>query len=94
MLLPDALNIVENLFIKYNDVDFFYLNSHVLDYKFLENFPKPFDSNNLPEDMPKLSKKENEMECHFWDLIDGEVSFDFLLGNFLNIFKRQMVRQC
>ena len=29
------------------------------------------------------------MKCHFWDLIDHEVSFDFLLGNFLNIFKRK-----
>tara|TARA_X000000950_G_C13890366_1_gene650590 strand:+ start:1556 stop:2563 length:1008 start_codon:yes stop_codon:yes gene_type:complete len=90
LLLPDALKIIEDLFIKYDDVDFFYLNSYILDYKFLENFSKPFDTHNLPKDMPKLSKRKNEMKCHFWDLIDGEVSFDFLLGNFLNIFRRQM----
>ena len=90
LLLPDSLKIVEELLTKYTDVDFFYLNSYILDYKFLDDFPKPFDTNNLPKNMPKLSKRENEMKCHFWDLIDGEVSFDFLLGNFLNIFKRQM----
>ena len=33
--------------------------------------------------MPKFQKR---MKWNvIWDLIDGEVSFDFLLGNFLNI---------
>ena len=26
----------------------------------------------------------------FWDLIDYKVSFDFLIGNFLNVFRRKM----
>ena len=40
--------------------------------------------------MEKLSKKKISQKLHFWDLIDYKVSFDFLLGNFLNIFKRKM----
>ena len=30
------------------------------------------------------------MECRFWDLIDYRITFDFLMGNFTNVFKRQM----
>ena len=90
ILTPDALQVVENLFQKYNDVDFFYINSFHLDYNYLKNFKQPFDTHNLPKNMPKLSKKKEEMECDFWDLVDSDVSFDFMLGNFLNIFKRQM----
>ena len=40
--------------------------------------------------MEKLSKKENPMKCEFWDLIDYNVSFDFLMGNFTNIFKKRL----
>ena len=90
LLTTDALKFVEDLFVKYNDVDFYYVNSFHLDYKYLKNFKEPFDTHNLPMNMKKLSKKKNEMKCHFWDLIHHEVSFDFLLGNFLNIFKRKM----
>ena len=30
------------------------------------------------------------MKCEFWDLIDYNVSFDFLMGNFANIFKKRL----
>jgi hypothetical protein len=38
----------------------------------------------------KLGKKKISQKLNFWDLIDYNISFDFLLGNFLNIFKRKM----
>ena len=90
LLTLDSLVTLEKLLEKNNDVDFFYLNSYLLDYKFLDNFEKPFNTINLPKNMDKLSKKKGEFRCHFWDLIDYNVSFDFLLGNFLNIFRRNM----
>ncbi len=90
LLTLDSLQVVEKLLNTHKDVDFFYVNSYHLDYSFLNNFGTPFHTKNLPNDMPKLSKKNEEMKCHFWDLIDYKVSFDFLLGNFLNIFKRNM----
>ena len=88
LLTPDALQVVENLFQKYNEVDFYYLNSFHLDYNYLKNFKQPFDTHNLPKNMPKLSKKKEEMECDFWDLVDHDVSFDFMLGNFLSALFR------
>ena len=30
------------------------------------------------------------MKCVFWDLIDHRITFDFLMGNFTNVFKREM----
>lgn len=90
LLMPNSLKKIEELLKKYKDVDFFFLNSYHLDYAYLNKFKKPFDTKNLPKKMQKLSKKKENMKCHFWDLIDYKVSFDFLLGNFLNIFKRKM----
>lgn len=90
LLTPDSLYKVKEILNKFNDVDFYYVNSYHLDYNFLNKFNKPFDTKYLPKDMPKLSKKKEEMKCNFWDLIDYDVSFDFLLGNFLNIFRRKM----
>ena len=90
LLMPNSLKKIEELLKKYKDVDFFFLNSYHLDYAYLNKFKKPFDTKNLPKKMEKLSKKKENMKCYFWDLIDYKVSFDFLLGNFLNIFKRKM----
>lgn len=90
LLTLDSLETIQKLLEKNGDVDFFYLNSYHLDYGYLDNFEKPFNTKNLPPDMPKLSKKTGEYRCYFWDLVDHKVSFDFLLGNFLNIFRRKM----
>tara|TARA_Y100000590_G_scaffold438567_1_gene561536 strand:- start:11567 stop:12589 length:1023 start_codon:yes stop_codon:yes gene_type:complete len=89
-LTQDSLQKVEKLLNENRDVDFFYINSYLLDYSYLDKFEKPFDTKNLPQNMEKLSKKKISEKLHFWDLIDHKVSFDFLLGNFLNIFKRKM----
>ena len=82
LITPDSLLILEKLFINYQDVDFFYVNSYHLDYSYLKNYKKPFDTNFLPKNMSKLAKKENPMKCNFWDLIDHRITFDFLMGNF------------
>ena len=90
LLTPQSLKNLEKLFNNHKDVDFFYVNSYHLDYSYIDKHKKPFDTNFLPKDMAKLSKKRDEMKCNFWDLIDYKVSFDFLMGNFANIFKRDM----
>lgn len=90
LLMSNSLKKIEELLKKYKDVDFFYLNSYHLDYEYLNKFKKPFDTKNLPKKMKKLSKKKENMKCYFWDLVDYKVSFDFLLGNFLNMFRRKM----
>ena len=89
-LTPNSLNLLNELFEKFKDVDFYYVNSFHLNYEYLKKFERPFDTNLLPSNMSKLAKKENSMECKFWDLIDYKVTFDFLMGNFTNVFKRKM----
>ena len=88
LILPDGLLMIEKLFKKYVDLDFFYVNSYCLDYEFINKFDQPFNTNFLPTEMKKFSKKTKQMECNFWDLVDYKVSFDFLMGNFANIFRR------
>ena len=65
LLTLDSLEFVEKLLFEHNNVDFFYLNSYHLDYKYLDNFEKPFDTKNLPVDMPKLSKKKRRIQMSF-----------------------------
>lgn len=90
LLMPHSLKKIEALFEKYFDVDFFCVNTFNLDYKFLSSFSEPFDTKNLPKSMEKFSKKKKSFECNFWDLIDYNITFDFLNLNCLNIYKRQM----
>ena len=90
LLTPNSLKLLNELFEKFRDVDFYYINSFHLNYEYLKKFERPFNTNLLPSNMPKLAKKKNSMECRFWDLIDYRITFDFLMGNFTNVFKRQM----
>ena len=91
LLMPQALKRVDELFKSNPDVDFFFVNSFHLDYKYINRFQVPFDTKNLPENMEiKLGKKKISQKLNFWELIDHNISFDFLNGNFLNFFKRQM----
>jgi glycosyltransferase involved in cell wall biosynthesis len=91
LLMPQALKRVDELLESNPDVDFFFVNSFHLDYKYIDKFQVPFDTKNLPETMEiKLGKKKISQKLNFWELIDHNISFDFLNGNFLNFFKRQM----
>ena len=38
--------------------------------------------------MTKLSKAKNDRIVKFWDIIDPDVSWEFLIGIFLSIFNR------
>ena len=90
LLAPKALKKMNNLILKNKNIDFYYINSFHLNNNYLNKFKKPFDTNNLPIDMDRLSPKKNSQRLKFWDLIDHNVSFDFMAGNFLNIFRRKM----
>ena len=90
LLAPKALKKMNNLILKNKNIDFYYINSFHLNNNYLNKFKKPFDTNNLPIDMDRLSPKKNSQRLKFWDLIDHNVSFDFMAGNFVNIFRRKM----
>ncbi len=90
LILPDTLLEIKNLLKKNKDVEYFFVNSFHLKSKFLEEYEKPFDTRNLPlEKMKTISKLKQDKQATFWDVIDPDVSWDYLTGIFLSIFKRE-----
>ena len=88
LLLPDSLHNILQLIDKHPVVDFFYVNAFHLTTEYVLSFPQPFDTNGLPKDLKKFSTFTKEGEMPFIQLISPEVSFDFLGGMFLAVFKR------
>lgn len=88
LLVPDAIENLTNLINKNPKCDFFWVNSSHLDTKYLEKFDKPFDTKHLPKDMKTLSKLKVDQKLMFFDLIKHEIAFDYLLGVFVCVFKR------
>ena len=91
LLMPHTLKSIKNLLKNNDDIDYFFINSFNLKYDYLENFPKPFDTNFLPKKMEKFSNfSSKSKKLKFWELIDPKVSEDFLLGMFLSMFKKKL----
>ena len=90
LLLPITLDKISKLINKNFNTDYFFINSYNLDYEYLKKFKQPFNTNNLPKNMERFSKLKKNKKTNFWDLIDPDVSFDFLLGMFFSLFRRKM----
>ncbi|MDA2928583.1 glycosyltransferase [Acidobacteria bacterium AH-259-O06] len=88
LLLPCALERLSELINQYPDVDYFYVNSFHLTTQYVFTFPQPFDTSNLPENMEPFSSWPYSGEMKFMDLIDPRISFDFLGGMYLSVFRR------
>jgi glycosyltransferase involved in cell wall biosynthesis len=89
LLMPYAIERIYKLIESHNDVEFFYVNSFHLSTEYLNKYPTPFDTANLPNYMEPFSKWRVEGELPFLELIDPTISFDFLGGMFLSVFKRE-----
>ena len=89
LLMPDAISRLFLLMQQHPLVDFFYVNSFLLDADYLAPYPHPFDTDNLPKLMSAFSTFNNEGEMPFLDLINPDVSFDFLGGIFLSVFRKR-----
>jgi glycosyltransferase involved in cell wall biosynthesis len=89
LLMPYAIEELYKLIDSHPEVDFFYANSFHLTTEFLNNYPSPFDTANLPNAMEPFSKWPNAGKMSFLELIDPKVSFDFLGGMFLSVFRRE-----
>jgi glycosyltransferase involved in cell wall biosynthesis len=89
IILENAINDVVKLILKYNKVDYFYVNSFQLNTEYVMSFEQPFDTKKLPENMERFSKYTNTGEMEFLKLIDPKISFDFLGGMFLGVFRRK-----
>lgn len=89
LLLPYALEELSDLIERHPDIDYFYINSFHLTAEFVLSFPQPFNISNLPEKMEPFSSWTYSGEMKFMDLIDPKISFDFLGGMFLSVFRRK-----
>lgn len=88
LLMPNAIFEINELITNSKKVDFFYINSYCLDSEYLNDFERPFDTKFLPERMEKFSSWKKDGELKFINLINPRISFDFLGGMFLCVFKR------
>ena len=89
LLLPTTIDSLSQIFKYYPDVDFFYINSFHLNTEYVFAFPQPFNTINLPKNMKPFSSYSKSGEMNFMDLVNPKISFDFLGGMFLSIFRRQ-----
>ena len=90
LLLPETFKHIDLLFKENSLVDFYYINSYNLDSSFLNKFQKPFNTYKLPINMKKFSNYSKSFQSNFFDLIDYKISFDFILGMFLAIFRKKI----
>lgn len=89
LILPQTLHYLKNIFNNNLSVEYFFINSYHLNINHLKEFSHPFDTNNLQDfKMKKLSYYPKNHLVKFWDIIDPNVSWEFLIGIFLSIFKR------
>jgi len=88
LITPDALMRLCELIDAHPNVDFFYVNAFHLTAAYVLSYPQPFNTENLPNYMTRFSRNTRGGECKFLDLINPNVSFDFLGGMFLAVFRR------
>lgn len=89
LLVPSALDAMIELIDAHTDVDFFYINSFHLTTEYVLAYPQPFDTVMLPQKMEPFSSWRDDKELPFFKLIDPRISFDFLGGMFLAVFRRE-----
>tara|TARA_B100001057_G_scaffold441050_1_gene475374 strand:+ start:2341 stop:3333 length:993 start_codon:yes stop_codon:yes gene_type:complete len=89
LILPKTLKELDKLFNNKKDIDFFFVNSFNLESSEISKFSHPFNTNNLPKIMKKFSLVDSNKIVFFEDLIDPKISFDFMLGLYLSIFRRK-----
>ncbi len=90
LLMPSSIRNLLKLIKENQDVDFFFVNAFHLNNNFVMSYPQPFSTVNLPTSMEPFSKMKGSKKLPFLDLVNPSVSFDFLGGMFLSVFKRDM----
>ena len=88
LLTPDSFTYLNSILKNNLDKDYFYINSYHMNSNYLEKFPKPFDTKNIVfENLNTFSEINEDRSVRFWDIIDKKVSWAFLIGIFLSIFR-------
>ncbi len=89
LFMPDAIMRLVALISEHPAVDFFYVNAYHLSSEYVLSQPRPFDTLRFPSLMKMFSSRCADGELPFLDLISPSVSFDFLGGMFLSVFRRK-----
>ena len=89
LLIPVAIEKLTKLINKNLNSDFFWINSYYLDYEFIQRFKSPFNTKNLPKNMKPHSTLKRDRKLMFFDLIDKKISFDYLLGVYVCVFRKK-----
>ena len=89
LIVSQSLNKLASLINENKNLDFFFINSFHLSSKYVFNSSQPFNTYKLPANMDKVSKIKKSYQLNFFDLIDPKISFDFLMGIFLSVFRRK-----
>ena len=93
LLFPDSAARICRLIVAQPGVDFFYVNSCLASAEYVLSQPQPFDVARLPASMPRFSSWTRTGPLPFLDLVDPDVSFDFLMGMYLAVFRRERWRE-
>tara|TARA_A100001015_G_scaffold279018_1_gene339779 strand:- start:5592 stop:6608 length:1017 start_codon:yes stop_codon:yes gene_type:complete len=87
MLTPDSLKIIYKL-LKKKDIDYFFLNSlHLKDYK--KDKKTLIDTRKLPKTLEPFSKIKKNKTTNFFDLINPNVTYDFLMAIYFSMFRKK-----
>jgi glycosyltransferase involved in cell wall biosynthesis len=87
LLFPESLKKIFFILQSNKDVDFFFINSCHLRAEYTVKSKKLFNTNLIPKNLPKFSKIKKNLKLKFLDIINPSISFDYLLGIYLSIFK-------
>ena len=90
LVVNNSISYIIKLIKKNSKIDFYFINSFCLNKSHLENYPKPFNIKFLPKNMKTLSPLRKNRETNFFGLIDHRVCFDYLLGFYVNAFRRDL----
>ncbi|MBD1172636.1 glycosyltransferase family 2 protein [Pelagibacterales bacterium SAG-MED05] len=88
LIVRDGIKTLKNIIKKNKKCEFFWINSYYLNKNYLKKFNYPFNTKNLPKKMKRHSPQKKNKKLKFFDLIDRKISFDYLLGVFVCVFRR------
>ena len=93
LLVNNAIEKLSHMIKKNKNCDFFWINSYYLNAEYLNKFSKPFNTKYLPKKMKPHSPLKKSKQLKFFELINHKISFDFLMGIFVCVFRRNMWKE-